>query len=155
MFSPAIFAARPVALVNSVELIGKTPAILNAMAVKHCLLVFLTARGILAQIKHYYLHGRKWNMQIGEAVVSGASQGPKGAQEVEFKAVCSMANCERLNVIAGQWRAAVTLDRPQRGALCQFKVIVPAHLQLRLGDNLVVEFFYPGEQAGAHGTSVL
>jgi hypothetical protein len=63
-------------------------------------------------------------MQIGEAVVSGASQGPKGAQEVEFKAVCSMANCERLNVIAGEWRAAVTLDRPPRGALCQFKVTV-------------------------------
>jgi hypothetical protein len=65
-------------------------------------------------------------MQIGEAVVSGASQGPKGAQEVEFKAVCSMASCERLNVIAGEWRAAVTLDRPPRGALCQFKVTVPA-----------------------------
>jgi hypothetical protein len=28
-------------------------------------------------------------MLIGEAVVSGASQGPKGAQEVEFKAVCA------------------------------------------------------------------
>jgi hypothetical protein len=28
-------------------------------------------------------------MQIGEAVVSDASQGPKGAQEVEFKAFCS------------------------------------------------------------------
>jgi hypothetical protein len=45
-------------------------------------------------------------MQIGEAAVSGASQGPKGAQEGEFKAVCSMANCGRLNVIAGEWRAA-------------------------------------------------
>jgi hypothetical protein len=51
-------------------------------------------------------------MRIGEAVASGASQGPKGAQEVEFKAVCSMADCERLNVIAGEWRAAVNLDRP-------------------------------------------
>jgi hypothetical protein len=91
-------------------------------------------------------------MQIGEAVVSGASQGPKGAQEVEFKAFCSAANCERLNVIAGEWRAAVTLDRPPRGALCQFKVMVPAHLQLRLGDHVGVEFFYPGEQAGAHVT---
>jgi hypothetical protein len=93
-------------------------------------------------------------MRIGEAVVSGASQGPKGAQEVEFKAVCSMADCERLNVIAGEWRAAVNLDRPPRGALCQFKVMVPTHLQLRLGDNVVVEFFYPGEQAGAHVTGV-
>jgi hypothetical protein len=96
----------------------------------------------------------KQNMRIGEAVVSGASQGPKGAQEVEFKAVCSMADCERLNVIAGEWRAAVNLDRPPRGALCQFKVMVPTHLQLRLGDNVVVEFFYPGEQAGAHVTGV-
>jgi hypothetical protein len=92
-------------------------------------------------------------MQIGEAVVSGASQGPKGAQEVEFRAVCSMANCERLNVIAGEWRAAVVLDRPT-WALCQFNVTVPAHLQLRPGDNVVVEFFYPGEQAGAHVTGV-
>jgi hypothetical protein len=89
-------------------------------------------------------------MQIGEAVVSGASLGPKGAQEVEFEAVCSLANCERLNVIAGEWRAAVCLNRPPPGALCQFKVTVPAHLQLGLGDNVVVEFFHPGEQAGAH-----
>jgi hypothetical protein len=93
-------------------------------------------------------------MQIGEAVVSGASPGPEGAQEVEFKAVCSVENSERLNVIAGEWRAAVTLDRPPRGAMCQFKVLVPAHLQLRLGDNVVVEFFYPGEQAGADVTDV-
>lgn len=93
-------------------------------------------------------------MRIGEAVVSGASQGPKGAQEVEFKVVCAEANCERLNVIAGEWRAAVTLDRPPRGALCQFKVTVPAHLRLQLGDNVVVEFFYPGDQAGVHVTGV-
>jgi hypothetical protein len=93
-------------------------------------------------------------MQIGEAVVSVASQGTKGAQEVEFKTVCSVENCERLNVIAGEWRAAVALNRPPRGALCLFKVPVPAHLQLRLGDNIVVEFFYPGEQAGAHVTGV-
>jgi hypothetical protein len=93
-------------------------------------------------------------MQVGEAVVISASQGPEGAQEVEFKAVCSAANCERLNVIAGEWRAAVTLDRSPRGAWCQFKVTVPAYLQLRLGDNVAVEFFYPGEQAGAHVTGL-
>ncbi|HEY6841525.1 MAG TPA: hypothetical protein VI114_09925 [Chthoniobacterales bacterium] len=64
--------------------------------------------------KDYYLHGhgRKRNMQIGEAAVSGASQGPKGAQEGEFKAVCSMANCGRLNVIAGEWRAAAPWTTP-------------------------------------------
>jgi hypothetical protein len=57
-------------------------------------------------------------MQIGEAVVSGASQGPKGAQEVEFRAFCSVANCERLNVISGEWRAAVPSIDPhvERGA---------------------------------------
>jgi hypothetical protein len=37
---------------------------------------------------------------------------------------------------------------------CQFKVTVPAYLQLRLGDNVAVEFFYPGEQAGARVTGL-
>jgi hypothetical protein len=49
-------------------------------------------------------------MEVGEAVVISAYQGPEGDQEVEFKAVCSAANGERLNGIAGEWRAAVTLD---------------------------------------------
>jgi hypothetical protein len=33
-------------------------------------------------------------------------------------------------------------------------VTVPAYLQLRLGDNVAVEFFYPGEQAGARVTGL-
>jgi hypothetical protein len=92
-------------------------------------------------------------MQVGEAVVTGASQGPEGMQEVEFKTVCSAENCERLNVVAGEWRAAVALDRPLLGAWTQFKVTAPANLRFRLGDTAVVEFFSPGEQAGAHQAS--
>jgi len=89
-------------------------------------------------------------MQVGEAMVTGASQGPKGFQEVEFKTICPAPNCERLNVVVGDWRAAVALDRPLLGASSQFKVTAPADLHLRLGDTIVVQFFSPGEQAGAH-----
>ena len=35
-------------------------------------------------------------MEIGEAVVSSASQGPKGGTGGGVQAVCSIANCERL-----------------------------------------------------------
>lgn len=88
-------------------------------------------------------------MQVGEAVVMAASGGPEGAQEVDFKAVCPAANCERLNLVVGAWRAAVALDRPKRGALRHFRVRVPADLRFQPGDKVGVEFFYPGEQAGA------
>ena len=75
--------------------------------------------------------------------------GPEGTQGLELKAVCPAANCERLNVVVGGCRVAVALDRPGRGAWCEFNVAVPMALELRVGDKVGLEFFCPGEQAGA------
>lgn len=65
-------------------------------------------------------------MEVGEAVVMAASGGPEGAQEVDFEAVCPAANCERLNLVMGAWRAAVALDRPKPGASRHFRLTAPA-----------------------------
>ena len=56
--------------------------------------VFLTRNVIHWDLYKYKDYTFKRNMEVGEAVVISASQGPEGAQEVEFKAVCSAANCE-------------------------------------------------------------
>ena len=88
-------------------------------------------------------------MHVGEAVILSTSQLPDGDQEVELEAVCPDSGCERLNVVVDRCRVAVPLDRPQQGALRQFKVRMHADKPLQLGDKLPVEFFFPGEQAGS------
>ena len=89
-------------------------------------------------------------MHLGEAVVLGASKRPDGAQEVELKAVCPKPDFERLNVVLGSCRVAVALDRPGGQTSREFKVTMRVDEPIRLGDKLLVEFFYPGEQAGVH-----
>jgi len=93
-------------------------------------------------------------MQLGEAIVLGACPCPDGSLEVELKAVCPAANFERLNVVVGTTRVAVPLDRPARGALRSFKVTVRADAPLSQGDKMLIEFFFPGEQAGLCGASL-
>ena len=89
-------------------------------------------------------------MQVGEAVITGAAKAPNGVQEIEFKAICPAANFERLNVVVGNSRVPLTFERSEPGAAHQFKVAVRTDLPLKPGDKLQVEFFHPGEQAGAH-----
>ena len=89
-------------------------------------------------------------MQFGEALVLVASDTPDGRQEVELDTVCPAANFERLNVVLGNRRVAIPLDRPVRGAACRFKITLPAESRVRCGEKALVEFFYPGEQAGVH-----
>ena len=88
-------------------------------------------------------------MQVGEAMVLGAFLCPGGVQELECKAVCPDAGFERLNVVTGAGRAAVALDRPERGARRRFKAVLGTDAPVRPGQRVVVEFFHPGEQAGA------
>ena len=87
-------------------------------------------------------------MHVGEAVVLGALRHPDGTQEVELKTVCPKPDFERLNVVLGSCRVAVSLDRPAAQAAREFKVTMRVDSPLKLGDRLLVEFFYPGEQAG-------
>ena len=89
-------------------------------------------------------------MQFGEAEILDASERPGGATELELKAVCPGSNYERLNVVVGSQRVAVPLDRPERGASRKFKVMMQADPPLSRGDKVLIEFFYPGEQAGVH-----
>lgn len=89
-------------------------------------------------------------MHFGEAVILDTCERPDGVQEVALKAVCPAANYDRLNVVVGSLRVAVPLDRPQRGAAREFKVTMRVTSHLNLGDKVPVEFFFPGEQAGAH-----
>ena len=89
-------------------------------------------------------------MHLGEAVVLGASKRPDGVQEVEFNAVCPESGCERLNVVAGEQRVAVALDRPKQGASHRFKALMEDDFSLQPGEKVLIEFFHPGEQAGAH-----
>jgi hypothetical protein len=89
-------------------------------------------------------------MRFGEAEILDASERPGGATELELKAVCPGSNYERLNVVVGSQRVAVPLDRPARGVSRRFKVTMQAALPVTRGDKVLVEFFYPGEQAGAH-----
>ncbi|HEY0792616.1 MAG TPA: hypothetical protein VGD78_16250 [Chthoniobacterales bacterium] len=89
-------------------------------------------------------------MHLGEAVVLSASRRLDGVQEVEFDAVCPEAGCERLNVVAGEWRVAVALNQPARGALYRFKAVMATGFSPRPGEKVLIEFFHPGEQAGVH-----
>ncbi|MBV8901475.1 MAG: hypothetical protein JOY92_15335 [Verrucomicrobia bacterium] len=89
-------------------------------------------------------------MHVGEAVVLGAFKRPDGTQEVELKAVCPKPDFERLNVVLGSCRVAVPLDRPVDKPEREFKVTMRVDSPINLGDKLLVEFFYPGEQAGVH-----
>jgi hypothetical protein len=89
-------------------------------------------------------------MHVGEAVVVGASKRLDGVQEVEFNAVCPESGCERLNVVAGECRVAVTLNRPPQGVLHHFRAVMETALSLQPGEKVLIEFFHPGEQAGAH-----
>jgi len=90
------------------------------------------------------------NMQVGEAVVLGASKRPDGAQKIEFDTVCPDAGFERLNVVTGEYRLAVALDRPEQGVLHRFKAVMGTEMPPQPGEKVRVEFFHPGEQAGAH-----
>ena len=89
-------------------------------------------------------------MQIGEAVVLGVSQRLNGTQEWELHAECPDAGFERLNVVAGGCRVAVALDRPEQGAVQRFKAVVEMEAPPQPGEKVRIEFFHPGEQAGAH-----
>ena len=89
-------------------------------------------------------------MHVGEAVVLGASKRADGTQEVELKTVCPKADFERLNVVLGSCRVVVPLDRPAGETSREFKVTMRVDSPIRLGDKLLVEFFYTGEQAGVH-----
>ena len=90
-------------------------------------------------------------MEAVEAVVVGVSEPVDGAQEVELEAVCPAAGFERANVVVGPWRVAVPLERPWRAALRKLMVnLQGAPGRLKPGDKALVEFFYPGEQAGVH-----
>ena len=89
-------------------------------------------------------------MHLGEAVVLGASKRPDGTQEVKLKTVCPKPDFERLNVVLGSCLVAVSLDRPAGETSREFKVTMRVDEPIRLGDKLLVEFFYPGEQAGVH-----
>jgi hypothetical protein len=89
-------------------------------------------------------------MQVGEAIVLGASARPEGVQELVCKTVCPDAGFERLNVVTPANRAAAPLDRPERGALRHFKAVLETDAPVQPGQKVVVESFYPGEQAGAH-----
>lgn len=88
-------------------------------------------------------------MEIGEAVVIGTSQHPDGAYEVALEGYCP-PNCERLNAIVAGYRLALALERRGRGGSRAFQVRVPIDPDVGPGDKVVVEFFYPGEQAGVH-----
>jgi len=88
-------------------------------------------------------------MEIGEAVVVGASEVTDGAQEVELSAVCPGSNFERLYVVLGQSRVAASVKRPRRGQRRRFKVRLRTAWRLDPGDNAVVEFFHPDERTGA------
>lgn len=89
-------------------------------------------------------------MQVGEAVVVGAFERPNGIQEIELNTVCPDAGFERLNVVAEACRVAVPLDRPAQGESCQFQAVLNTESAPQPGEKVLVEFFHPGEQAGAH-----
>jgi hypothetical protein len=97
---------------------------------------------------HIYLKAEEKGMHFGEAEVVGTSERSGGTKELELKTVCPGSNYERLNVVVGSHRLAVPLDRPRRGASRQFKVTMQADSPLNRGDKVLIEFFYPGEQAG-------
>jgi hypothetical protein len=88
-------------------------------------------------------------MKAREAVVIGVYRCPDGAYKVALEAYCP-PNCERLNAMVAGHQLPLALERRSRGALRAFTVALPADPQLGPGNQVVVEFFYPGEQAGAH-----
>jgi hypothetical protein len=63
-------------------------------------------------------------MQVGEAVMVGASNRPDGTQEIELNTVCPDAGFERLNVVTGECRVCVALDRPEQGASRGFQAVI-------------------------------
>lgn len=89
-------------------------------------------------------------MHTGEAIVLSASGYLDGNQEVELETRCPQSGCERLNVVLNRCRVAVGLDRPERGSARQFTVRLQPEGPLQPGDKVLLEFFHPGEQAGAH-----
>jgi hypothetical protein len=90
-------------------------------------------------------------MHTGEAIVLSASEYLDGSQEVELEARCPQSGYERLNVVVNRCRIAVGLDdRPERGSARQFTVRLQPEGPLQPGDKVLLEFFHPGEQAGAH-----
>ena len=60
------------------------------------------------------------------------------------------ANCERMNVLVGGHRFVVTLDRSRPEPPPTLSVMLPEEVGLKIGEKVQVEFFHPGEQAGAH-----
>jgi hypothetical protein len=89
-------------------------------------------------------------MEVGEAIVMGASKRPDGIHEVHLRAICS-SDCERANVRGAGQCLPVNLERGGRGSVARaFTVTVPDDPELALGAKVLVEFFYPGEQAGIH-----
>ena len=93
---------------------------------------------------------KKKAMHTGEAIVLSASEYREGTQEVALEARCPQSGCERLNVVVNRCRVAVGLDRPERGSARQFTVRLQPEGPLQPGDKVLLEFFLPGEQAGAH-----
>jgi hypothetical protein len=91
-------------------------------------------------------------MEVGEAIVIGASKRPDGIHELKLKASCP-SNCERANVrVAGQC-LAVDLERGGHGMVSRaFTVTVADDPHLAPGTKVPVEFFYPGEQAGVRSS---
>lgn len=59
-------------------------------------------------------------------------------------------NCERMNVLLGERRFVVTLDRTRPKPPPTLIVTLPDEISLKIGDKVQVEFFHPGEQAGTH-----
>jgi hypothetical protein len=90
-------------------------------------------------------------MEAVEAVVVGVSEAANGTQEVELETRCPAGDFERADVATGPWRVAVGLERPLSAGLRKVRVILrPAHGRLQPGDKMVLELFYPGEQARVH-----
>jgi hypothetical protein len=52
--------------------------------------------------------------------------------------------------MVAEHRLPLALERRARGGSRAFTVTVPTDPRLGPGNKVIVEFFYPGEQAGAH-----